>query len=60
MTLRFPGRQVDVRVTTDGAVELTLSDGDGRTPPTRAVLTPDHALWIAEQLRAAARLAAKA
>ena len=41
-------------------VELTVGVGDGRTPPTRAVLTPDHALWIAEQLRAAARLAAKA
>lgn len=58
--MTFPGRHVAVHVTVDGVVELVLSVGDGSAPPAKAMLTPDHALWIAEQLQGASRLAARA
>lgn len=54
----FPGPKLDVLVTVDGYVQLQISHGDGRQAST-INLNPDHAKWVAEQIRDGARLAEK-
>jgi hypothetical protein len=54
----FPGPKLDIRVRIDGMVELMISHGDGREPSV-ITLNPDHAKWVAEQIRDGAHLAEK-
>jgi hypothetical protein len=58
VTERFPGPSLSVHITVDGMVELEISHGDGRQPSV-IKLNPDHAKWVAEQIRDGAQLAEK-